>query len=145
MAEPHPHDLQVVVVTPERALFDQRADFVSIPMYDGELGVLPERAALIGRLGFGELRVKKGTATTYLYVDGGFVQVRNNVVSVLTARALKPEEIKPDAVQQALDAARLAQHRAAGTEAQEAQLTNQNKARAQLRVAKHRQEAGTPA
>jgi F-type H+-transporting ATPase subunit epsilon len=141
MAEPHSRDLQVVVVTPERALFDQRADFVAIPMHDGELGVLPGRAALIGRLGFGELRIRKGPATTYLYVEGGFVQVRNNVVSVLTSRALKPEEIRPDAVRQALESAQSAQNRAAGTEAQEAQLVAQDRARAQLRVAKHRQEA----
>jgi F-type H+-transporting ATPase subunit epsilon len=140
MAEPTPHDLQCVVVTPERALFDQRADFVALPMYDGELGVLPGRAPLIGRLGFGELRVKKGNATAYLYVEGGFVQVRGDVVSVLTARALKPEEIKPDAAKQALAAAEAAQKKAAGTEAQEVQLMAQDKARAQLRVAKHKKE-----
>ena len=39
---------QCVVVTPERGLLDQAADFVVLPMYDGELGVLPGRAPLIG-------------------------------------------------------------------------------------------------
>lgn len=86
--------VRCVVVTPERAVLDKIADMVVLPMYDGELGVLPGRAALIGRLGAGELRLKTGgTATTRLYVEPGFVQVKNNVISVLTARAQKAEEV----------------------------------------------------
>ncbi|MBY0228508.1 MAG: F0F1 ATP synthase subunit epsilon, partial [Gemmataceae bacterium] len=56
-------ELHCVVVTPERALIDTRADFVAIPMYDGEVGVLPGRAPLIGRLGTGELRIRTGGTT----------------------------------------------------------------------------------
>ena len=51
--------LQVVVVTPEKTLLDETVDFVALPLYDGELGVLPGRAPLIGRLGYGELRTKQ--------------------------------------------------------------------------------------
>jgi F-type H+-transporting ATPase subunit epsilon len=130
-------ELHCVVVTPERALLDVPADLVVLPMYDGEMGVLPGRAALIGRLGFGELRIRRGDQTSYFYVDGGFVQVRGNTVTVLTARALKAEEVKPAEAEAALHSAQTAQKRAAGTEAQQAQLVAQDKARAQLRVARH--------
>src|ERR1043165_2688346 len=85
--------LQCVVVTPERAVLDEHVDFVALPMYDGELGVAPGRAAPIGRLGTGELRTKKAGVTKRYFVDGGFAQVRDNVVTVLTERALKAEEI----------------------------------------------------
>src|SRR5947209_4036077 len=98
--------LQCAVVTPERAVLDEPADFVALPMYDGELGVLPGRAALIGRLGIGELRMRRGSATKRLFVDGGFAQVRDNVVTVLTPNALEEKDIKPDLVQQALEVAR---------------------------------------
>src|SRR5262245_56584714 len=135
-----PRELHCVVVTPERALLDASADFVALPMYDGELGVLPGRAPLIGRLGYGELRIKQGAKTTHLYVDGGFVQVRANEVTVLTSRALRSGEIKPESAQQALQAAEAAQRKAVGAEAQEAQRVAQEKARAQLRVARHRGE-----
>src|SRR2546421_9032544 len=94
-------ELRCMVVTPERALLDVPADFVALPMADGELGVLPGRAPLIGRLGFGELRIRRGNQTGYLYVDGGFVQIRANVVTVLTSRALKAEEVKPAEAQTA--------------------------------------------
>src|SRR5262245_27467471 len=85
--------VRCVVVTPERIAFDESCSFVALPLYDGELGVLPGRLPLIGRLGFGELRVVQGTATRRFYVEGGFVQVRDDVVTVLTSRAVASEEI----------------------------------------------------
>jgi F-type H+-transporting ATPase subunit epsilon len=140
MAESQPSarraSLQCVVVTPVQALLDEPADFVALPMYDGELGVLPGRAPLIGRLGYGELRVRQGARTQRFYVDGGFAQVRANVVTVLTGKAVAATEISPDAAARALE---LALKPATGDEV-EAQLKQQARARAQLRVAKH---AGT--
>ena len=89
--------LQVVVVTPEKTLLDETVDFVALPLYDGELGVLPGRAPLIGRLGYGELRTKQEETVHRYYVDGGFAQVRDNVVTVLTNRALTTDAIDPTA------------------------------------------------
>ena len=97
--------IQVVVVTQEKTLLDEQVDFVSLPLYDGELGVLPGRTPLIGRLGFGELRTRLGDATRRYYVDGGFAQVRDNVVTVLTSRALKLEAIDPAAAARELEKA----------------------------------------
>src|SRR5436853_2854383 len=108
MAEPQatPHGtLQCVVVTPERALVDEPADFVALPMYDGELGVLPARAPLIGRLGYGELRIREGNNTERLFVDGGFVQVQANVITVLTPRAKLANEINLTQAEHDLEAA----------------------------------------
>jgi F-type H+-transporting ATPase subunit epsilon len=85
--------VRCVIVTPERAAFDGTGTMIVVPMYDGELGVLPGRAPLIGRLGAGELRLKDNGRTIRFYVEPGFVQVRANVVTVLTARALKAEEV----------------------------------------------------
>jgi F-type H+-transporting ATPase subunit epsilon len=80
--------LQLIVVTPESTVLETPAEFVALPLFDGEIGILPGRAPLIGRLGYGELRVVSGGHTTRFYVDGGFVQVADNVVSVLTNRAV---------------------------------------------------------
>ena len=116
---PRPSDLQCVVVTPERAVLDEPADFVALPMYDGELGVLPGRAPLIGRLGFGELRIRHGDKIRYLLRRRRLRPgARQHRVTVLTARALEADEIKPDAAQQALASAEAAQKKAVGTEAQ---------------------------
>ena len=80
-------EIQVVVVTPEKAVLDARADFVVLPMYDGEVGVGRGHAAFVGQLGPGEFRYTSGGVTERYFIDGGFAQVRTNLVTVLTARA----------------------------------------------------------
>ena len=133
------HTLQCVVVTPEQVLLNEAVDFVALPMYDGELGVLPGRAPLIGRLGYGELRTRKGTVTRHFYVDGGFAQVRDNTVTILTPRAQRAEEINAEAASIALQQAKAP---AATPEAQEGQTRAQARARSQLRIAHRLQGDG---
>ena len=125
--------LHCVVVTPERALLDQPAEFIVLPMYDGELGVLPGRAPLIGRLGPGELRTRRGEKTKRYYVDGGFAQVRANVVTVLTPRAVPAGEINVAAAETSLAEAQKPPQKG---ETIEGKLKAQDKARAQIRVAR---------
>ena len=98
--------LQCVVVTPEKTLFDEVVEFVALPLFDGELGVLPGRSPLIGRLGFGELRTTTGGATRRYFLDGGFAQVRDNVVTVLTNRAIPAEQIDATAANAELERAK---------------------------------------
>jgi F-type H+-transporting ATPase subunit epsilon len=93
--------IRCVVVTPEKTELDVRADSITVPLFDGEVGILPGRAPMVGRLGFGLMKVKQGSAETSHYVDGGFVQVRREAVYVLTDRMMKPEAI--DKSQAALD------------------------------------------
>src|SRR5207245_9522105 len=92
--------LQCVVVTPERAVVDEQADFVALPLYDGEIGILPGRAPLVGRLGYGELRIKRGGQTKRFFVDGGFVQVRANVVTVLRSGGVEAAEDEAEAAEE---------------------------------------------
>jgi F-type H+-transporting ATPase subunit epsilon len=129
--------LKCVVVTPEKAVLDEAADFVVVPMLDGELGVAPDRLPLIGRLGFGELRITQGNQTKHFYVDGGFVQVRANVVTVLTSKAMDVKDIKIEQAQAVLQAATVE----ATPEDQEAQYKAQQRARAQLRLAQTYKES----
>ena len=139
MVDANERELHCVVVTPERALLDEPADYVVLPMYDGELGVLPGRLPLIGRLGFGELRLRRDGQVRRFFIDGGFAQVRANTVTVLTPRAQRAEDINTTSASESLE---LALRPAATPEAQEAQLKDQERARAQLRVAHHAEGGG---
>lgn len=94
--------LQVVIVTPEKTALDVKCEAVSLPLIDGEIGVLQGHAPTIGRLGFGEMRIRDGGKTTHYYVDGGFVQIADNVVSVLTGRAMGVAELNADEIRQRL-------------------------------------------
>jgi F-type H+-transporting ATPase subunit epsilon len=103
-AKPSDRKLQCVIVTPEKTLLDELVDFVALPLHDGELGLLPRRAPLIGRLGYGELRTRTGDAVHRYFVDGGFAQVRNNVVTVLTQRAIPADQLDAAAAARDLEA-----------------------------------------
>jgi F-type H+-transporting ATPase subunit epsilon len=124
--------IQCVVVTPERTLFDELVDFVALPLYDGELGVLPGRTPLIGRLGYGELRTREGGNTRRYFVDGGFAQVRDDVVTVLTNRAIPAAQVDTSAAMRELEQA---QGRRAATDYEQSEKSKAiARARAQLRV-----------
>ena len=79
--------LRVVVISPERTLFEGGADSVVAPAWDGELGILRGHAPLMALLGSGDLRVRHGGETEHFHVEGGFLQVVDNVVTVLSERA----------------------------------------------------------
>lgn len=97
--------LQCQVVTPEKTLFDKSVDFIALPLLDGELGVLPGRSPLVGRLGYGELRTKTNETVDRYFLDGGFAQIRDNLVTILTSRALPANQIDPNVTAEALEKA----------------------------------------
>lgn len=127
--------LSVVVVTPEATVLEQTADFVALPLFDGEIGIAPLHSPLIGRLGYGELRIVQGGQTRRFYVDGGFAQVADNIVSVITNRAIAAEKLDADVAAEQLAAARSRQSNTPELLAirQRAEL----QARGQLRTARH--------
>ncbi len=134
MAEPTQKKLQCLIVTPETTVLDQPVDFVAVPLYDGELGVLPGRSPLVARLGYGELRTQTGNTTASFYIDGGFLQVSKNTVSVLTARAFPAASVSPESARtELLQANQLVPTTPDGFEAKVISLS---RARGQLAVAR---------
>lgn len=85
--------ISCVVVTPEATVLEEVADFVVVPLFDGELGIADHHSPMIGRLGYGELRLKTGGTLKRFYVDGGFVEVTDNVVTVLTNQAIPAADV----------------------------------------------------
>jgi F-type H+-transporting ATPase subunit epsilon len=87
-------ELRLVLVTPETTLVDEPVRALQFPLFDGQMGVLPGRAPLVGRLGVGELKIDLIAGGTKRYfLDGGFVQVKGSVVSLLTHRAIPVDQI----------------------------------------------------
>lgn len=81
------------IVTPERAIYETDAESVTLPAWDGEIGILPKHARLLARLGVGVLRVTSGGVTRELLVEGGFAQVADDQVTVLTDSASELADI----------------------------------------------------
>jgi F-type H+-transporting ATPase subunit epsilon len=85
--------LQCSVITPESQVYDGQVESVVMPAHDGEIGILHDRAPLVCKLGAGRLRVKAGEVQESWFIDGGFAQVLDNRVTVLTQQAIRPEQI----------------------------------------------------
>ena len=79
--------LRVSVISPEQTVYQGEADAVVAPAWDGELGILRGHAPLMALLGTGELRIRRGSVTDRFQVAGGFLQVVDNTVTVLSERA----------------------------------------------------------
>lgn len=124
--------MKIVIVTPEKTLLDEPAASIVVPLFDGEMGILPGHARMIGRLGFGELRFSNSGAPQRYYVDGGFVQVAGDEVNVLTGRAVPVKDLqRADIEKQLADAEKLS---AENPEQQEAKSRAIAQAKAQLHV-----------
>ncbi len=91
-------DLTLVLVTPETTLLDAPVRSLQFPLFDGQAGVLPGRAPVVGRLGYGVLTVstEEGEIEKY-FIEGGFVQVKAGTVTLLTDRAMGLDDIDAEA------------------------------------------------
>jgi len=78
--------LNVTVISPEAVLFEGEADAVVAPAFDGEVGILTGHAPMMTLLGKGTLRVG-GDGGRRFTIEGGFLQVVENQVRVVTERA----------------------------------------------------------
>ena len=133
--------VRCVIVTPEQTSLDTQARSVSLPLFDGLRGVAHGHSPFIGRLGAGEVRIvgeQGGPADTVrrLFVEGGFVEVAHDQVTVITQRAIPVEKVDPAAARAEFE--KIAGTRATGDEAITAKLRAEQAARALVRAAKGR-------
>ena len=75
------------VISPEATVYEGEADQVIAPAYNGSLGILRGHAPLMALLGTGTLRIDRGGKSTSYTVSGGFLQVVDNTVTVLSESA----------------------------------------------------------
>ena len=130
--------VRCIIVTPETTVLDTRGRFVSLPLFDGLRGVGHGHAPFIGRLGAGEVRIvgEQGgpaDAVRRLFVEGGFVEVGHDAVTVITQRAVPAEKVDASAARAELE--KISGSRATGDEAIDAKLKAEEAARALVRTA----------
>jgi F-type H+-transporting ATPase subunit epsilon len=101
--------LQFQIITPVRTALQAAVSSIQLPAVAGEMEILPGHADLIAAVANGELVYKpeNGEAQS-LFVGGGFLQVENEKVLLVTDTALVADEIDPSAVQAAIERAQSA-------------------------------------
>lgn len=82
------------LITPQKRVLDAEVSQAVVPLHDGQMGFLNRRSAIVGRLGYGELRLEfpDGSRKSW-FIDGGFVQNVDNTVTILAEGALEREKL----------------------------------------------------
>lgn len=126
--------IQLEIVTPERLVVNDTAEYIEIPGRSGYLGVLPGHAPLITELAVGEISYTNSGKTKRLAVAWGFAEVLQNKVTILAETAEKSEEIDTARAQAARQRAEEAL-RKAGVEGDKNAQAALDRANARLDVA----------
>lgn len=101
--------LLLTILTPERAvLSDKEVDFVAIPAYDGEMGILPGHASYVAQLKEGPLNYRDGAKKEVFAVLNGFAEIHKDKVLVLAEGAELAREISEESARQEYQRARAA-------------------------------------
>jgi len=94
------------VLTPERRVLETAATFAAVPAFDGEVGIMHDRAPLLCRLGVGILRLDTPQGAQRIFVDAGFAEMLDNKLTVLTEQAAFAKDVDVEAERAAEAAAR---------------------------------------
>ncbi len=89
-----PKTFSCSVVTPERVVLEAEARFAALPAHDGEIGILRDRAPLLVKLDVGRLRIETADERHILYVDGGFAEMVDNRLTILSEEARRPDQLE---------------------------------------------------
>lgn len=93
--------LEVSVVTPDGPVLEDNFEMVVCKAENGEIGILPQHIPLVTPLDIGEVRLKSGNDTKFVAVNGGFLEVRPDKVTILAQSAEKAEDIDVARAEQA--------------------------------------------
>ncbi|CAN5209836.1 F0F1 ATP synthase subunit epsilon [soil metagenome] len=128
--------IKLEIVTPEKKVFDDAVDSVTVPTATGEVGILPNHAPLISSLKSGILAYTKGGTTEKMVISGGFVEVSANRASILATVAETSGEVDTELARLERDAADKIVSNWKGTEEElEAEMEKLERANARLQLA----------
>jgi F-type H+-transporting ATPase subunit epsilon len=97
-------NLDVVVVSPARPIFQGSASWVTVPAWDGQLGIWPGHAPIVAALGSGLLRIgQEGGKVARFAARGGFLRVGDNRVTVLVDSAVAEADADETEAKKELD------------------------------------------
>ncbi|MBS1770466.1 MAG: F0F1 ATP synthase subunit epsilon [Acidobacteria bacterium] len=97
--------LKLEIVTPEKKVFDDDVESVTVPTASGEAGIFPNHAPLVSALKPGILSYAQKGGAEKMAVSGGFIEVSANKVSVLADSAETFDEVDVDAARSEREAA----------------------------------------
>ena len=89
---------KAALATPDALVFEGEVTMVILPAHDGGLGVLNRHASFVTRLGAGILKLEMDQENTRFVVNGGYAQMRDNVLNIVAEEALPEKQITAEFV-----------------------------------------------
>ncbi len=91
------------LITPQRCVLDEQVVYASVPAWDGLIGLMPNRAPLVAKMGDGPLRLDYASGGSYwFFLAGGFAQMKDNHLSLITSEAVAAQDIDEQQARAAL-------------------------------------------
>lgn len=100
--------IHLEITTPEKEIFSDDIDEVTVPTLAGEISILPNHVALLTKINPGELTIKKDGKNLHFAITGGFLEVTNNNINILADYAIRAEDIEVTKAQEAEARAKVA-------------------------------------
>lgn len=91
--------INCTVFTPDGPVYKGDVDLAIVPAFDGEMGFLYNHSPLIAELGTGEVRLREGQNIDYLVVEGGFVEIYENKLTLFPVNAYKKADLFKDDIE----------------------------------------------
>lgn len=93
--------INLQIITPEKIVYSNQVDMVTVPAVEGEIGILPNHIPLFTKIKPGEIKVKTGVSEDFLAITGGFINVRKGKVTILADYAIRSEDIEASRAEEA--------------------------------------------
>jgi F-type H+-transporting ATPase subunit epsilon len=94
--------MNLTVVTPTNTIFSDTIEELVVNTTSGQIGILPGHMSLVTSLQPGEMIIKKnGNNIQHFAITGGFIEVANDKIVVLSDYAIQSEEIELEKVVEA--------------------------------------------
>lgn len=97
---------KVEVVTPLSKIVSQEADFVMLRTTEGDMGILANHTPFVAGLATGEMKIRLNGTENFYYVSGGFLEISNNVVTILADEAMDVKDIDIEAAKKEAEIAK---------------------------------------
>ena len=139
--------LTLQIITPERIVFEEQGvESLTVPGAEGELTILPQHAALMTALSPGPVVFRRGGEEVDLALSGGFMEVRDDKVTVLADAAERSDEIDEARAEEARRRAqeRIAEHGADFDFARASAALERAQARLRVTERRRRRPRATP-
>ena len=98
-------NLQLQIITPLKLVLDEEVEEIIVPAETGEITILPNHVSLFTKIKPGELSIRRSKKQSFFAITGGFLEVKENKITILADYAIRADDIGVAKAQEAKERA----------------------------------------